>query len=147
MAYCDYGARVYVDGRLEDGYCDACIFYDSSKSKIEQEWAEAASKIKNEADKRWIETIHHGVLGNGNIRVMCHKQGLPQIYELINGQIEIVDYEKICVGKELDYYDYGQVDFSYKEHDFIFDSGRPYSATMVEPNGTVWICEYDYGIE
>ena len=83
---------------------------------------------------------HHGVMGDSNIRVVCYKQGIPEIYELQDDgtekEIEF-DYGDDC-------FEYDNVSFDYEGYHFYFESGKPYYARMEEPDGTEWTCYYDY---
>jgi len=134
MAYCDYGAFVYKNGERRKDKEDVPLFKPN----------EGTFK-SNEILIDWIDHIHHGILGDGNIRVLCHKQGLPEIYELTEDGIKEISYKT----DEMDWWDYGEVEFEYNDYKFRFTSGyntnNPYVAEMIEPDGTVWKCEYDYG--
>lgn len=122
MAYGDYGAIVYRNG-IECPARENCCAFDSSPAL----------------------SIHHGVLGDGEVRVVLHKQGLPLIYELQpdNSEKEIVYYNEHS--PEFDWYEYDDIAFEYKGYKFYFECGTPYKATMTEPDGTTWECWYDYG--
>lgn len=147
MAYGDYGARVYINGGEEIGCEDTRIYYKSDKSSMEQKWAYAVANMKSEVDRAWFNTIHHGIMGSGTIRVMCHKTGLPYVYELIDGEIKEVDYMSFdkFKGKEIDTADNYCISFEYKGHRFLFTGGKPCEAEMTDDDGTEWLCEYDYG--
>lgn len=124
MAYSDYGAFVYLNG----------------KRRFDKEDATAFLEFDCEIDDKWVSTCHHGIMGDGNIQVICHKQGLPEIYEATEKGIEKVNF---C-NENTDYYDYGMICFDYKGYHFIFESGKPYYAEMTEPNEDKWVCKYDY---
>lgn len=113
MSYEEYGARVWKNGELQ---------YDREDVEI------------NGID--W-----HGVIGSGDIKCCCRKQGLPTIFD----GAEEVDY---CAGHARDEYEYEPFDFEYKGNRFHFENGyekeTPYSVTMTEPDGTFWECKYDY---
>lgn len=132
MAYSDYGAFVYMNGERRRDKEDAEIF-------------------ENEP---LIFSVH-GVLGDGDVRVACYKQGLPTIYFRVNKTepTQILWVKEICelVGMEdLDFYEYPELNFEFCGYKFILvdknnsDSGH-YEAEMIEPDGTHWKCVYDYG--
>lgn len=152
MAYSDYGAFVHCNGERRKDKEDVALFAtDEETFGTDSEnvpsglriWI-SALKAKEDGEKEnpWVtQSIHHGIMGDGDIRVLCHKQGLPEIYEILNGEINKV---KFC-DDDTDYYDYDPIHFDYKEHHFFFREGNPYYAEMTTPDGTIWTCEYDYG--
>lgn len=124
MAYGDYGAEVFCNGnRREDK--EHCVLFDSRKSMSLKDGYR----------------LCHGVMGDGDIRVQCYKQGLPTIYEWQDGVEHEINYDP---EEKYDYFDY-EVRFDYKGYHFYFESGSPYYASMTEPDGTNWDCYYDYG--
>lgn len=146
MAYSDYGAFVYKNGLRRTDKEDAPTF-----ATDEETFGRPIDEVGNGA-RIWVSllqnkktgkniSIHHGIMGDGNIRVACHKQGLPTIYEATEKGIIKIEY----VNEDVDYFDYGIVKFEYKGYKFIFEEDKPYEATMIEPNGDKWICKYDYG--
>lgn len=151
MAYSDYGAFVYKNGERRTDKEDVALFatdeetFGTSSENIPSGLRIWMSLIhEKESDKsvdRWLTHIHHGIMGDGPVRVMCHKQGLPEIYELLeDGKIKKVDF----ADENIDYFDYDSIEYEYKGYQFTFSSGSPYVAEMVEPAGTRWRCEYDY---
>lgn len=115
MAYGDYGAYVYRNGiRMKDRE-DTEVFLGS-------------------------DVLAHGVMGDGDVRVACYKQGLPTILHLVDdGKVE-----NISLGEDIDIFDYGTVSFEYMGYYFEFVCDKPYYAKMVEPSGVTWECKYDY---
>lgn len=151
MAYSDYGAFVYKNGERRKDKENVALFatdeetFGTSSENIPSGLRIWMSLIhEKESDKsvdRWLTNIHHGIMGDGPVRVMCHKQGLPEIYErLEDGEIKKVDF----ADEDIDYFDYDSIEYEYKGYQFTFSSNRPYVAEMVEPDGTRWRCEYDY---
>lgn len=150
MAYSDYGAFVYCNGERRRDKEDVALFATDEETFGESSenipsgariWASLIHAANSgETFSDWIKSIHHGIMGDGGIRVMCHKQGLPQIYEATEDGIDEIDFRK---GDE-DYWDYEPIDFEYKGYKFRFESGSPYFAEMIEPDGTRWECTYDY---
>lgn len=154
MAYSDYGAFVYCNGERRRDKEDVALFatdeetFGESSENIPSGLRIWKSILHNAKSGRmypdWAKQIHHGIMGDGNIRVMCHKQGLPIIYEATEDGISAVDFGSGNIDY-CDYYDYKPIDFEYKGYKFHFESGSPYSAEMIEPDGTKWVCNYDYG--
>ena len=150
MAYSDYGAFVYRNGERRRDKEDVALFATDEETFGESSenipsgsriWASILHSANSQGIyPDWIKSIHHGIMGDGSIRVMCHKQGLPQIYEATEDGIDEIDFRK---GDE-DYWDYEPIDFEYKGYKFHFESGSPYYAEMIEPDGTRWECTYDY---
>lgn len=151
MAYSDYGAFVYFNGERRRDKEDVAAFasYEETFGTSEDIPSGAriwASLLQGEGKERtWLDSIHHGIMGDRNIRVVCHKQGRPEIYEATENGFESITY---CNEDEVDYYEYGVINFEYKGYKFHFESGydndRPYYARMETPEGDEWECEYDY---
>ena len=125
MAYSDYGAEVYEDGRWRADKEDCPL----------SELSQPVNGFFN---------YYHGVMGDGNIRVGCYKQGLPKIFELQGGKEVEIEYWKYFTS-DIDPYEYDDITFEYKGYKFLFVSNKPYYAQMIEPDRTVWECKYDYG--
>lgn len=115
MAYSDYGAFVYRNGKRRRDKEDACLF------DLEE------------------DRVIHGIMGDGRIRVACYKQYIPEIYENESGEIRQVRFNY------KDDFDFGTVYFHYKGYRFRFDSGDICVAEMREPDGAFWSCEYGPG--
>ena len=127
MAYSDYGAEVFKNGQRRTDKEDCPVF----------SLAEVNHLVNG------FYNYFHGVMGDGNIRVGCYKQGLPHIFELQNGEGIEIEYTP----PDTDPYEYDDILFKYKGYKFLFNSNKPYVAWMVEPNGTKWKCLYDYGVD
>lgn len=148
MAYSDYGAFVYENGNRREDKEDVALFEkpeDTFGTSVENVssgmriWASLLRARESGKELGWIDHIHHGTMGDGNIRVLCHKQSLPEVYELMDNG-EIIEVEVPCE----ECFEWGVVEFEYKGYKFRFESGEPNVATMIEPDGTEWCCEYDY---
>ncbi len=137
MAYGDYGAFVYQDGKRREDKEDASTFENvaigfTALGSDGYDWA------------GWlVNNMHHGIIGDGDIRVMCHKTALPRVFERIDGIVIEVDVETFVrnvYGKKWDF------SFDYKEHHFKFvrKNSKRAEAEMIEPDGTYWRCEYGY---
>lgn len=153
MAYNDYGALVFCNGIRRKDKEDAATFATNDETFGTEENVPSGLKIfasilnsqnkehcLNGDDIGWVESIHHGILGDGDIRVILHKQGKPSIYERNGDYVRRIEYVE-----NVDYYNYGEIKFEYKGYLFLFRSGHPYLASMVEPDGTRWGGTYDCG--
>lgn len=110
MAYGDYGAFVYLNGKRmkEFEYCD------------------------------YYGQLTHGLIQDGDIDVVCYKQGLPVIY--YKGE-QIIYYNE----NEIDDYNFEPFYYEFNGYEFYFrNEDRPYVVEMKTPNGDLWRCEYDY---
>lgn len=154
--YFDYAAFIYCnDMRRSD---KENVWFDTNAETFDKPIEEIPNGvrmwnelIKSEEDGKsptWIEHIHHGIMGDGNIRVICHKQRLPEIYERMeDGMIQKVELRSLPEfqdKKEIPEYDWGEISFVYKGYRFCFRSGNPCYAEMIEPNGICWQCHYYY---
>lgn len=143
MAYNDYGAFVWLNGNRRKDKEDASAFL-SDEDTFGEASENIPSGMKIFAALFNNKTINHGVLGDGDIRVICYKQGLPQIVEAADDTdtgykpVEYYDTESI------DYYEYDPINFEYRDYKFHFESGKPYYASMITPEGDTWECKYDY---
>ena len=164
MAYSDYGAFVYCNGKRRHDKEDVATFATDEETFGESSdsipsgyriWCYLLHQQENgtleklgEDDEMisWINHIHHGIMGDGPVRVMCHKQGLPSIYEF-DGK----SYKKINFEHNDKYYEYSPIDIDYNGHHFHFESSTddniPYAAYMTDPEGNKWMCKYncEYG--
>ncbi len=140
MARSDYGAFVYCNGKRRKDKEDAPLFVPDN------DWPDEGT-----FDLQKWSALVHGVLGDGGIRVACYKQGLPSIFEW---EVAALEPQEVFFQDDApDPYNYEPFDFEYKGYRFHFeagaedDSGRTASfvASMIEPNGTLWECTYDYG--
>lgn len=135
MAYGDYGAFVYLNGKRRTDKEDTET-YDGSGD------------------------LYHGVMGDGSVRVCCYKQGWPVIYYWEDGEDDssFVTYD--CLSRKFgwdDFYEYGGIRYApytyHKEFDFhgwhfTFDGdecgGTPKYSAEMEHDGEHWECDYDY---
>ena len=146
MAYSDYGAFVWLNGERRKDKEDVAAFatdeetFGTSSQNIPSGARIWISLMRNQSKRTWLTSIHHGVMGDGNIRVICHKQGRPDIYEATDDGFKSVDY---C-DDSVDFFDYEPIKFEYKGYTFYFESGKPYFARMTTPDGDIWECKYDY---
>lgn len=168
MAYSDYGAFVYKDGVRREDKEDVGIF-DTEEAKHPSGMRIWMNLIRLGAregrDIRWWEHIHHGIMGDGNVRVCCHKQGFPEIWVWDDGAEEPSQITQLSIIEQNGWMDedwvlkYGDgsvwIDYEYPHLKFTvegldgyefeaWNEERPYVATMREPDGTLWRCEYDY---
>ena len=149
MAYNTFGAFVFKNGIRRRDKEDVALFNSDEETfgrssenipNYARIWVFLAKHRKQIGKMSWTDYIHHGIMGDGDIRVMCHKNGLPEIYERIGDNINKIDYHAP------EQYDFccQVIDYQYKGYVFKFKYGEPYIAEMTEPDGTRWRCEYDY---
>ena len=160
MAYSDYGAFVFCNNKRREDREDVALFatdeetFGESSAEIPscaRIWVSLMKAKEDGKSLTWIESIHHGIMGDGNIRVLCHKQSLPEIYERMEDgtiqKVELLSLPEFQDKEEIPDYDWGEISFMYKGYRFCFRSGEPNMATMDEPDGAYfkyWLCEYDY---
>lgn len=150
MAYSDYGAFVYCnDERRRDKENVALFATDDETFGTDSTNISSGLRIwvslLHKKEHSWLTDIHHGIMGDGSIRVMCHKQHVPQVYELSDdGNLHKIEFEELPdFSGTSDLFDF-DCRFSYKGHKFEFIAGEPCYARMLEPDGTDWECCYDY---
>ena len=110
MAYSDYGAFVYLNGK----------------------------RVTENEDCEYKNRLVHGLISDGDIDVVCYKQGLPTIYK--DGiEVEYYDEDKI------DFYDFTEFGYDLDGYHFYFvNFDKPYEVVMTTPTGDEWMCDYDY---
>ena len=145
MAYSDYGANVYLNGESMPEYEDAYI-YDNDEGGG---WKQACCVADASDPYHWLTSIHHGIVGDNKIRIICHKQHLPDLYVLVENRIKQINIADIT-GIEIPSFNWGRVEFQYKGYLFELTSGDPYEedspcvAGLTTPSGDIWMCEYNY---
>ena len=161
MAYSDYGSFVYCNNERREDKEDVALFatdeetFGESSAEIlsgDRIWVSLTKAKEDGKSLTWIEYIHHGIIGDGNIRVLCHKQHLPEVYERMEDgtiqKINLLSLPEFQDKGEIPDYQWGKISFSYKGYKFSFESGKPNFAFMNEPDGKggfkYWVCVYDY---
>ena len=120
MAYSDYRACVRKNGVRRLDKEDAFLFEDTRSA------------------------AYHGVMGDGDIRVACYKQYLPQIFKRTKDGCEEIPF----VDEYTDRLEFGTIYTECDGYLFEFRQGDLVCfAMMTEPDGTKWTCNYGYGIE
>lgn len=174
MAYSDYGAFVYENGVRRRDKEDVGV-YDTDEASLPSGMRIYANILKNMdagTTDDWWRHSHHGVMGDGKVRVACYKQGFPRFYFWRDGDKEPTEigFESIVYAngwedeKFVTRYDedgklYRDYDYGYELNDFKVPDLEGYTfsalsnpegdeaprqiAWMTEPDGTVWCCEYD----
>lgn len=110
MAYGDYGAFVYYNGQ----------------------------RVTGNEDVNHRGRMYHGIILDGDLEVLCYKQGLPTIF--YKGE-EVKYYDE----DEVDYFDFEPFGFEKDGYKFYFCKDNHYEVEVTTPNGDEWRCEYDYG--
>ena len=163
MAYSDYGAFVFLNGKRRRDKEDVGV-YDTDEASLPSGLRVYANlaKLSESGDWGWFKNSHHGVMGDGRVRVGCYKQGWPEIYEWEDGKDEPTKYTFDDLSRKFgwdDYveYEHGGNRYEDDEYDKEFDflgwhfhfwgdlgGGTPrYGATMSR-DGETWDCDYDY---
>lgn len=162
MAYSDYGAFVYLNGKRRKDKEDVGV-YDTDEATLPQGmrvWANIIKNIDGGEDK-WWKGSHHGVMGDGYVRVGCYKQGWPELYIWEDGKDEPTAITYDCLSRKFGWDDFNEYrgiryapytyhkEFDFHGWHFTFDGDEcgdtpKYSAEM-ERDGEHWECDYDYG--
>lgn len=165
MAYNDYGAFVYENEKRRNDKEDVPVWGVDVELEVGNGARIFANILKNRENgaTEWWQNCQHGVMGDGDVRVACYKQGFPSVYYMESCEVKELTTEEIiglCGEKCIDYveeyggekyfgYDYDvHFEFMGREMCFVGNSfgNKPgYYASMKEPDGTEWTCEYDYG--
>lgn len=165
MAYSDYGAFVYKDGKRRGDKEDVPVFGADEELEVGAGARVCVNILKNRdsGNGEWWSYFQHGVMGDGDVRVSCYKQGFPSVWYIDDGgEVKELSTDEIielcgpeCMGYVEEYdgnrcfgYTY-DVDFEFKGCRMRFRSdefGRTpkYSAEMVDSDGSEWECSYDY---
>lgn len=163
MAYNDYGAFVYKNGERRHDREDVGVF-DTDEASVPSGLRVFENIIKNsmngDLDKPW-KRLSHGVMGDGDVRVACYKQGWPEIWVWEAGEAEPTQYDYDDLSRRFgwdDFEEYGGSRFATDSYDKEFDllgwhfhfwgedmgSIPAYDASMTR-DGESWECEYDEG--
>lgn len=162
MAYSDYGAFVYLNGKRRNDKEDVGV-YDTDEAQLPQGmrvWANILKNIDSGEDK-WWEHSHHGVMGDGYVRVGCYKQGWPELYIWEDGKDEPTAITYDCLSRKFGWEDFDEYrgircapytyhkEFDFHGWHFTFDGnefgGTPKYSAEMERDGEHWECDYDYG--
>lgn len=160
MAYGDYGAFVYYNGKRRTDKEDVGV-YDTDEASLPSGLRVYANilKLNNDSDMKWYKQSHHGVIGDGRVRVGCYKQGWPEIWEWEEGKDEPTKYTFDYLSRKFewnDYVEYNHVRYEPDEYDKEFDflgwhfnfwgdlnGGTPKYGVTMSRNGETWKCQYD----
>ncbi|SDR69041.1 hypothetical protein [Parafannyhessea umbonata] len=159
MAYSDYGAFVYLNGKRREDKEDVGV-YDTDEASLPTGLRIYANILKRNGDGPWFTFSHHGVMGDGRVRVGCFKQAWPELYDWEVGNDKPTLYTFDDLSRKFgwdDYQEYNGVRYASDEYDKEFDflgwhfnfwgddygSTPKYGATMSR-DGESWECGYDY---
>ena len=78
MAYSDYGSFVYINGERRTDKEDVGV-YDTDEASLPSGLRVYANIMKHSGGCEWFEFSHHGVMGDGSVRVGCYKQYWPEV--------------------------------------------------------------------
>ena len=126
MAYTDYGAFVYLNGERRTDKEDVGV-YDTDEASLLSGLRVYANIMKHPDGFEWFEFSHHGVMGDGNVRVGCY--------------YEEHDDTRYAADKYDEEFDFLGWHFHFWGNDYG-DTPR-YGATMSR-DGETWECDYDY---
>lgn len=160
MAYNDYGAFVYLNGKRRTDKEDVGV-YDTDEASLPSGLRVFTNQLKLSGGAKWFEFSHHGVLGDGRVRVACYKQGWPEVYEWEDGKDEPTLYTFDDLSRKFgwdDCVEHGDKRHETDEYDKEFDSlgwhfrfrgddcddTPKYHAIMTNLDGETWECDYDY---
>lgn len=165
-AECDLLCPYLTDGRECAVYAarpEICRAYRCDRHKSEGSLPTGlrvyANIMKHHDGFEWFEFSHHGVMGDGNVRVGCYKQGWPEVYEWEDGEDKPTIYTFDALSRRFGwdgYEEYGDTRYAADEYDEEFDflgwhfhfwgddtGGTPrYGATMSR-DGETWECDCD----
>ena len=145
MAYGDYGSFVYLNGKRRADKEDVGV-YDTDEASLPTGLRVYANIMKHGGGGcEWFEFSHHGVMGDGSVRVGCYKQGWPEVYEWEDGEDKPTQYTFDDLSRKFGWDYYEEFDFlGWHFHFWGNDSdGTPrYGATMSR-DGETWECDYD----
>ena len=159
MAYSDYGAFVYLNGERRTDKEDVGV-YDTDEASLPTGLRVYANIAKHGGGGcEWFEFSHHGVMGDGSVRVGCYKQGWPEVYDWEDGKDEPTLYTFDYLSRRFGWDGYEEYDGTRyaadkydEEFDFLgwhfhfwgndSDETPRYGATMSR-DGETWECDYD----
>ncbi|WP_143711794.1 hypothetical protein [Cryptobacterium curtum] len=160
MAYSDYGAFVHLNAKRRRDKEDVGV-YDTDEAVFPSGVRVYANIIKNGGGKvPWYRHSQHGVMGDGDTRVACYKQGWPTIYHWEKGadKPEEFDFDKLSRMLGLDdFEEYDGTRYAPDEYDHEFilygwrfrfwgdlNGGTPKYGAVMQRDEEYWECTYDY---
>ena len=69
-----------------------------------------ANIMKRDGGGEWFEFSHHGVMGDGSVRVGCYKQYWPEVYEWEDGKDKPTKYTFDDLSRKFGWNDYEEYD-------------------------------------
>jgi hypothetical protein len=110
MAYSDYGAFVYLNGERRTDKEDVGV-YDTDEGSLPTRLRIYANIMKHPGGCcEWFEHSHHGVMGDGSVRVGCYKQGWPEVYKWEDGKDKPTRYTFDDLSRKFGWDDYEEYD-------------------------------------
>lgn len=132
MAYGDYGAFVYLNGERRTDKEDVGV-YDTDEASLPSGLRIYANIMKHSGVCEWFDRSHHGVMGDGSVRVGCYKQRWPEVYEWEDGKDKPTRYTFDDLSRKFGWDDYEEYDDTRyaadkydKEFDFYRRARRPW---------------------
>lgn len=140
MIYNDYQAFVYCNNSCKpERQLNKENVFAFNKSYAIDPNQDTESKALLE---KLLTALHHGVLGNGHIRVICREEHPPYLLECTNHRVRIIPYDikynHYVGGWEFEVHYKGYVFYGYNP----LNRNELYHVTMAEPRGRIWHCNY-----
>lgn len=124
MAYGDYGSFVYLNGKRRADKEDVGV-YDTDEASLPTGLRVYANIMKHGGGGcEWFEFSHHGVMGDGSVRVGCYKHGWPEVYEWEDGEDKPTQYTFDDLSRKFGWDDYEEYDDTRYAAD-KYDEGMP----------------------
>lgn len=123
MAYSDYGAFVYLNGERRTDKEDVGV-YDTDEASLPSGLRIYANIMKHSGGCEWFDRSHHGVMGDGSVRVGCYKQRWPEVYEWEDGKDKPTRYTFDDLSRKFgwdDYEEYDDTRYAADKYDKEFD--------------------------
>lgn len=140
MAYNDYGAFVYLNGERRTDKEDVGV-YDTDEASLLSGLRVYANIMKHPDGFEWFEFSHHGVMGDGNVRVGCYKQGWPEVYKWEDGKDKPTRYTFDDLSRKFgwdDYEEYDDTRYAADKYAEEFGTGDAENSSF----GAMWALEW-----
>lgn len=121
--------------------CAALVFKDKTRRADREDSQTFDESIGSE----FLDTKHSGVLGSGDIRVVCYCEGFPKLVKRSGNSYDIYNVCDIVHNPSLG--SDGKLEFEFFgcKISYTYDSSAEwyqYTVKMIEPDGKVWDCIY-----
>lgn len=152
MEYNNFGAFVYKNDIRREDKEDVALFatdvetFGEDSSNIPHRCRLLHSLLQSSALKKvltWETSIHHAILGDGDVRLLIHGDHIPELYIRDVAKIESVAIINAFVNEGDRFkFEYNGYKLYYS---IIEDCDIPrYHVEFIEPSGDLWECDYGY---